>query len=124
MHSKTIADASNTCENRPYPDLKTLVFSAKIDFVTVFTPHKLRLPPLCGKPNWSPKHNWTRLTVHDPKRIDIVGLVDWLGPLRLIELEVCVDVSCTSAVPLEQRDRHLQRVLVDMFARGLNPDGR
>jgi hypothetical protein len=108
----------------PALDLATLKFTAKIDFVTIITPGKLPLPPLEGTARWSPKCNWTRLSIHDPSPADIHRLTYKLGALRLSEVEVAVDVSCASSVPEEARDERLRAVMIYMFARALSPDPR
>lgn len=105
-----------------YPDLSTLVFSAKIDFLTVFTPNKLDLPPLSGKVKWPKVHNSTRLTIHDPTPQDIHAVLQAHGPLRLAELEVSVDVRPAASVSDNERHAHLEQVMVGMYARGLDPD--
>lgn len=103
---------SSRIPSQTYPSLEDLRFSGKIDFCTVITPHKLNLPPLDGTPKWSRKLHWTRLTIHDPTPADISRLIGSLGPLRLAEVEVSVDVTCGPMVPVQDHDGVLQRVMV------------
>lgn len=104
------------------PDLQLLTFSAKIDYITIHTPAKVRLPALTGKAIWPKKERGRRLTVHDASARDIVVLTRVFGPARLIELEVAVDVRPAAHVQPEDREAILKSVMVNMFARGLKPD--
>jgi hypothetical protein len=106
------------------PELTTLIFSAKIDFVTLITPGKLQLPDIAGTVRWSPKHNWTRFSIHDPSAADIRSVLQVAGQLRMSELEVSVDVSCAPDVPAAARDEQLREVMTNIFARALSPDPR
>lgn len=105
-----------------YPDLRALRFTAKIDFVTVHTPHRLVLPELDGKAKWPREHHNKRLTVHDVTASDLSRLAqDKFGPLRIAEIEVSIDVTCAPSVPESARDDMLKRVMVDVYAWGLDP---
>lgn len=102
-------------------DLSSLIFSAKIDYVSIHTPGKLALPELQGKPRWARKLHWKRLTVHDPVSADIHALAASLEQPRLAELEVSVDVRCNAGVPALARRDVLEAVMVGMFAMQLHP---
>lgn len=74
--------------------LNQLLFSAKIDYITLNNPvgHRLPLPPFDGTVKWSRKHHYRRLTIHDPSPEDIAKLELSFGADTLIlELEVAVD---------------------------------
>lgn len=104
-------------------DLQGLRFTAKIDFVTVLTPHKLLLPELTGMAKWPKTGNGRRLTIHDPSPSDIQAILRECGPLRLAELEVCIDVRCAHRFTDNERTNRLNGVMVDLFARQLDPVG-
>ncbi|MBI5277357.1 MAG: hypothetical protein HY854_12945 [Burkholderiales bacterium] len=107
-----------------YPALETLTFSAKIDFVTVFTARRVELPDLDGTPKWPKEFHGQRLTVHDPSREDLLVLVDHLGPARVAELEVAVDVASLLDLGRDHREQELRSVMVNMFVARLNPSGK
>lgn len=100
--------------------LEALIFSAKIDYVTIATPGHFPLPELQGRPVWARKTGCNRLTIHDLTADDLACLSPLLGNATLIELEVAVDVR-TADVPVERREELLRRVMVDLFARELDP---
>jgi hypothetical protein len=102
-------------------DLGTLVFDAKIDYITVHTSGKVRLPALSGKPKWPRKFHGLRLTVHDATATDIDTLIRVFGPAFIHELEIAVDARPNRHIPTEQCEAHLKAVMVEMFARGLDP---
>jgi hypothetical protein len=102
-------------------DLDDLIFSAKIDYITLHTLGKVKLPKLTGKPKWPMKLNGLVLTVHDATASDIDILISVFGPARLIELEIAIDVRPTYCVTADESEPLLKAVMVDMFARGLDP---
>lgn len=102
-------------------DLEMLTFSAKIDYITIYTPGKVKLPALNGKATWPQKFHGNRLTVHDASPEDINTLIKTFGSARLIELEVAIDVKPRKNVPDAAGDSLLRSVIVDLFARGLEP---
>jgi len=102
-------------------DLSALVFSAKIDFVTIHTPGKMKLPKLSGKPKWPPEYHGRRLTIHDPSPADIRALAEVFGAARIVELEIANDVRPRMRIPPEDHTALMQGVMVDIFARGLEP---
>lgn len=115
-----------TTRNQSKPsqiDYKDLRFSAKIDYITIHTSGKITLPPLDGKPKWPRAHHGNRLTVHDATAADINTLVATFGPARLIELEIAIDVRPALSVPVDERAGMLRSVMVNVFARGLEPSG-
>lgn len=108
---------------RELPDLSLLVFHAKLDFLTVYTPRKLELPELEGSCYWPREHHGKRLTIHDPSPEDVRALCGALGAPMLAEIEVAVDVNCVPSVAASSRDEVLKMVIVNIFAWGLDPDG-
>lgn len=109
--------------NTPAPiALAMLTFSAKIDYVKISTPGHIPLPELQGRPVWARKTGCNRLTIHDLTPDDLACLSPLLGNATLIELEVAVDAR-TGDVPVERREELLRRVMVDLFARQLDPSG-
>ena len=67
------------------------------------------------------KFNGLVLTVHDATASDIDILISVFGPARLLELEIAVDVRPGYRATAEAAETFLQAVMVDMFARGLDP---
>ncbi len=108
-------------QSTTHPPLKDLIFRAKIDYLSLITPGELPLPVLRGKPIWSRRLANKCLSIHDASPGDIRRLSAAFGDLRLRGLEVSVDVSCASHVPVPDRASHLERVMVGMFAKGLDP---
>ncbi len=102
-------------------DLGHLIFSAKIDYVSIHTQGKQTLPELDGRAVWPRKLHGSRLTVHDASPADIATLIGIFGPARLFELEVAVDVRPRVNFPAQECDQLLRSVMVDVFARGLDP---
>jgi hypothetical protein len=102
-------------------DLRQLRFSAKIDYITIHTWGRAKLPKLSGKPKWSRKFHGLRLTVHDATAADIDSLISVFGPAFIHELEIAVDARPKRQVPAAQCETLLTCVMVDMFARGLDP---
>jgi hypothetical protein len=102
-------------------NLTELKVNAKFDFITFETPGKVDLPALQGRVLWGRKDHYRRFTLHDPCPEDIRALALTLGSLRILELEVAVDFRPGAHVPLERRVELLNAVMVDVFARGLDP---
>lgn len=105
----------------PFVSLDAISVGAKIDYITIHTPGRTKLPPMDGRAIWSRKHHGKRLTVHDATAADIVALVAAFGNARLIELEVAIDIRPAKGTPPEQCDAIVKAVMVDIFARGLEP---
>lgn len=101
--------------------LEAYRFAAKIDYITIHTPGKVKLPALDGKPIWPRKHHGRRLTVHDATAADIDALIATFGAARLIELEIAIDLRPAGWVPAPECEVRLKAVMVDLFARGLEP---
>lgn len=101
--------------------LDRVEFGAKIDYVSVHAQGRCKLPPLSGKAIWPSRHRGQRLTVHDATVDDILAIRAALGNARIAELEVAVDVRPRKWVPASERDDLLQAVMIDVFARGLEP---
>jgi hypothetical protein len=101
--------------------LSDLVFTAKIDYLTVFTPGKLTLPRLDGKPKWSRKEHYRRLSIHDPSARDVAALVERLDNPRLAELEVAVDLQPAPRVSVDKRERVVEQLMVHLIAKSRAP---
>ena len=113
-------EQSNTPGNQPI-DLKMLNFSAKIDYITIYTPRKVKLPAISGRQIWPRKYYGERLTVHDATSGDIDVLIGAFGAARICELEIAIDVRANKHVPASDCEGLLQAVMVNIFARGLEP---
>lgn len=106
----------------PVPaSLNSCRLSAKIDYITIHTPGRTKLPPLNGKPIWPRRHYGERLTVHDATAADVDALVATFGPARIFELEIAIDHRPARGTPPEHCEAILKTVMVDIFARGLDP---
>ena len=108
----------------PQYALSDLIFSAKIDFLTVHTPGKRPLPRLEGTPRWVRRENYRKLAVHDATRGDVALLIAELGDPRLAELEIAVDIAPPRGLPDEQREQIVDYIMVHQIARGLAPKVR
>jgi hypothetical protein len=102
-------------------DLRMLNFSAKIDYITIYTPRMVKLPAVSGRQIWPRKYHGERLTVHDATSADIGALIGAFGAARICELEIAIDVRVNKHVPAADREGLLQAVMVNIFARGLEP---
>jgi hypothetical protein len=102
-------------------DLSLLSFSARIDYITIRTPEKVNLPALSGKAIWPQAFSGHRLTVHDACAADIEALKNTFGPAGLVEMEVAIDLRLKKCVLPGDREAMLKSVMVDVFARGLEP---
>ena len=106
-------------------DLEALIFAAKIDFATFKSPGRLALPTLDGTVHWGRKDHFRSFTLHDPSPNDIAALTCLIGPLPLLEVEFAVDIRPDDSVPINAREGVLTTVMVDLFARCLDPrDGQ
>lgn len=104
-------------------DLKNLIFTARIDFVTIATHGRIPLPPIDGTVKWPRDYNGSRLTIHDMSPTDLCLLQDVLGDAPILELEVAVDLRPRPGVPAEARLPMLRAVMVNLFAKQLHPKG-
>lgn len=102
-------------------DLSKLIFTAKIDFLTVHTPGKQGLPPLDGRPFWSRTENYRKLSVHDPSPADLVAIASTFDNPLLAELEVAVDIVPHRSVDSAARNLLIDALMVDLIAKGLTP---
>lgn len=98
------------------------MYAAKIDYVTFVTPSRFDLPELQGTAKWPPNHFGQRLTIHDPTAADLRRLLLQIGPLKLYELEVAVDMRLPKRVDESVRQEVLARVMVDQIGKRLVPD--
>jgi hypothetical protein len=108
---------------RDFGDLKPddFLLSAKIDFVTIRTTEKVRLPALEGTAIWPKNLNGTVLTVHDATAGDVHALQAFFGSAPLMELEVAVDFRPRPFIPTVDRVPLLQAVFLRQFACELEP---
>lgn len=102
-------------------DLSDLIFSAKIDFVTVHTRGKLPLPKLAGKPKWVRSENYKKLTIHDASPEDVRLLVERMANPSIAELEVAVDITYQQCATAAERSRILDGLVVHLIGKGLAP---
>jgi hypothetical protein len=102
-------------------DLSLILFSAKIDYVTLETTGKCQLPRLNGKPKWVRSKHFKALTVQDPSPDDIEALRRVLGQAPILELEVAVDLRPRPIVLGDHRMAMLETIMVSLFAAGLDP---
>jgi hypothetical protein len=102
-------------------DLAKVMFSASIDYVKVETPGRVALPPLDGSAKFSRQEHYRVLTVHDASGADVATLAGALGDVRIIELEVAVDVVPRPWVRGSERLQLLENTMLDLFASGLDP---
>jgi hypothetical protein len=98
-----------------------LIYSAKIDYITLETPCKLQLPGLMGKAKWPPQHHYRRLTIHDAQFSDLIAMESLYGPIRLLELEIAVDIRPVASLGLKERQSLAERLMVDQLAKQLEP---
>jgi hypothetical protein len=117
---KTQKDFLLTQDSINYKDLR---FGAKIDYITIHASGEITLPHLDGRPKWPRAHHGKRLTVHDATAADINTLIATFGSARLIELEIAIDVRPALSVPAAEREGMLCSIMVNVFARGLEPSG-
>lgn len=110
-----------THPSRQAVDLGALSLRAKIDYVTIHTKGKVKLPSLTGKAVWPRRFNGLRLTVHDASKTDIETLIDVFGYAYISELEIAIDFRPRKAVCGSECESLLQGVMVGLFARGLEP---
>jgi len=105
----------------PAINLSDLVFSAKIDFVSVdglHGPTPAGLKGTCKRPC---SHKGRRLTIHDPAPGDLVILQAACPNACLSEIEVSVDVAPRAKMSEEDRARYLATVKTELFAKRLTP---
>lgn len=102
-------------------NLSDLIFSAKIDYLTIYTPGKCLLPRLDGKPRWARQENHRKLSLHDPSPGDVALLVQYLDNPRLAELEVAVDVSPDQELSKSVRESIVDALMVHLIAKGREP---
>lgn len=116
-----LVSASTQTDQQTEIDLGMILFSAKIDYVTLQTRGKTKLPALTGKDCWSPKLHYKALGIHDPTPADLVALRSALGSVSVLELEVAVDIRARPGVGLDDRLALLRKIMIQMFAVGLDP---
>ena len=102
-------------------NLSSLIFSAKIDYLTVHTGGKVALPNVPGTVRWARSKGCTQFSLHDPVADSVMGLTKALGSVPLMELEVSIDIGLKAAAAEEDRLELLSDVMVNLFARGLYP---
>jgi hypothetical protein len=100
---------------------KYLNVSAKIDYVTFRTEGLCKLPPLEGKSKWGVSAHYKTLSVHDVSPGDISKLIEIVGDLELLEVEVAVDFSPLKRIREDQAERMLNAVMTHLFGAQLHP---
>lgn len=126
---QTVEAASSTSPNRAKPgmydsapiDFSTILFAAKIDFVKIQTPGSRELPVFDGIAKWGVKEHYKTLTVHDATARDVRSLLSIFTAAKLIEMEVAVDLQPKAGLILSDRTAMLERLMLDVFARKLEP---
>lgn len=102
-------------------DLANLKLRAKVDFVTLRIPRKVRLPKLLGSAKWPRSARGKVLTIHDLDAADVPLVVGAVGDLQIAEIEIAVDIRPAAELSEIERRGLLERVMVDVFARHLDP---
>jgi hypothetical protein len=102
-------------------DLDLLMFGAKIDFITLSTEGKMPLPRLDGRPVWSAKEHYRKFSIHDATGQDLARVLAACGDLPVDELEIAVDARPRSCVAAADRERLIDRVVVEIFGARLDP---
>lgn len=100
-------------------DLALLTFSAKIDYLKIETLGKITLPPLEGKARWSRKEHYKSLTIHDATPCDVEALIACMGDVKILEIEVAVDVRPRPGAA--DKGALIERFMIDVTAMKLNP---
>ncbi len=103
-------------------DFDDFEVGAKIDFVTIATPSKCRLPALDGTPKWSRKEHYKRLSIHDASPGDVHILRNALCNPEILELEVAVDCRPKTARNADEHATLMKRLYRELLA-GLQPYG-
>lgn len=103
---------------------RRLRFSAKIDYVTLASPQgKRELPNVTGRVFWSRRRHWKTYTIHDPSPADLWKLARDAADPVIEELEVSLDIGCSSEIPQADRLQLVREVMVHLIAKGLDPRG-
>ncbi len=102
-------------------ELDKILFSAKIDYVTLETHRKIPLPALSGTVRWSRKLHHRQVTIHDVTANDIRLLHEMHGPMRILELEVAIDLRPHANCEESMHIQMLRDILVNLFAMQLDP---
>ncbi|CAN7386491.1 hypothetical protein LJR084_002454 [Variovorax sp. LjRoot84] len=110
-------------------DLAELNFAAKIDYVTLARPSALLTPAdlkrlsLNGRVSWARSANYRFFSIHDPTPNDLSKVEAAYGSVEVVELEIAVDLRPISRVPQERGYQILCDVLIELFAKQLDPRG-
>jgi hypothetical protein len=117
-----INTSSRASRSHQAVDLNLLLFSAKIDFISLQTPCKFPLPDtLDGRPKWPSSEHYEVLTIHDATARDLVALLAAGGDLGIRELEIAIDVRPRPGVPATQRQDLIALTMTRLFGAGLDP---
>lgn len=103
-------------------ELDSLIFSAKIDFVTLDGVYGATPQGLDGLPKRPGKYYGRRLTLHDPTQRDLEKLHAAFPNASLAEIEVSVDVAPRAHMEKDDRSAFLAAVKTQLFARRLKPE--
>lgn len=103
------------------PMLDSLIFSPKIDFVTLNGVARPGPSGLKGKIVWPKSCNGKRLTIHDPTPGDLRLLHEAFPNASLTAIEVAVDMRPRAKMNKEQRNAFLAALKVEFCAKRSNP---
>lgn len=103
------------------PELSDLVFSAKIDYLSLAGLKRKPLPTTVGRVYWPSTHHGARLTIHDPTADDIRRIAAVYPSGQLAELEVAVDVRPRARLSEAEHLSMLARFKAEYVAKGLKP---
>jgi hypothetical protein len=98
-----------------------LKFSAKVDYLTVETAGKQKLPVMKGRPIWAKSLGYRRLSIHDAVLADVVALSPIFNNPRLHEVEIAVDIQVSGQADRDEIVQHLNQIMTDTFAKRLDP---
>jgi len=107
--------------NRPPPSLSDLIFSAKIDYLSLACVRPQEKLRTSGRIVWPPSHQGRQLTIHDPTTADLAQLACLHPEGKIAELEVSVDISPKNSPNEQEHLDALQRIKSEYVAKGLLP---
>ncbi|MEX0959098.1 MAG: hypothetical protein WDZ63_07405 [Burkholderiales bacterium] len=100
-----------TTVSAPHDILDQVEIRPRVDYITITTPGKVDLPELGGRPHWSKKYNYQRLSIHDLHPGDIPALQKVLPEALVMKIEVAIDfVPIASVTDIAERTRIRQQV--------------
>lgn len=103
------------------PELPDLIFSPKIDYVTLDGVCKPMQDCLSGTVVWPRTFLGKRLTVHDPSADDLVALHRRYPNARISEAEIAIDVRPRRPKDEAENLHYLRMIKAEVFAKRLTP---